>query len=61
MYYMGLVEDLTVAAASGAKVVSVTAPERDRFYANLCEFSIEESEADGGAERTILVCASNGV
>ena len=58
---MSLADDLLVSAASGVKVVSVNAPERDRFYEQLGKFLESEARADGMPERVVLVATNEQV
>jgi ATP-dependent 26S proteasome regulatory subunit len=56
-----LAEDLLVSASAGIKAVSVTAPERDRFYVQLGQFLLREAESDGMPERVVLVVTETGI
>jgi ATP-dependent 26S proteasome regulatory subunit len=58
---MTLADDLLVAAAAGVRAVSVTSPERDRFYYQLGKFVESEAQADGMPERVVLVATAAGI
>ncbi len=48
-------QELFVAIKSGARVISVTTPERDRFYRHLGKFVLEEGAKKQYSERIVLV------
>ena len=54
-------QELSVAIKSGARVISVTTPERDRFYQHLNDFVLEESEKNGDQERMVLVSTNQNL